>query len=161
MRKRQGAYELGSDCNNAGVRSGTLGTGETEKGNGMKKQKVTWENAVAGETIGHDKVQGKPTLGPWEAHISRWPNGKLSGKPYVYAPNGPDTYRHVCEPCLDEDGPAYIVRMQEANARLIAAAPELLSALKDCIESLERLGAFRVTCIQQAKAAIKKAEGQP
>jgi hypothetical protein len=51
-----------------------------------------------------------------------------------------------------------------ANARLIAAAPELLEALEDCVESLSRLrnadGAYRVTCLQQVRAAIAKAKGK-
>jgi hypothetical protein len=55
------------------------------------------------------------------------------------------------------------VREVEANACLIAAAPELLQVLKDCLQSLERLpdvdGAYRVTCISEAKQAIAKAEG--
>ena len=44
---------------------------------------------------------------------------------------------------------------------LIEAAPRLLTALKDCVQSLERLpdvdGAYRVTCINQAKQAIANA----
>ena len=51
----------------------------------------------------------------------------------------------------------------KANARLIAAAPELLEALEDALACLERLedkdGAYRVTCIQQCKQAIAKAKG--
>ena len=50
-----------------------------------------------------------------------------------------------------------------ANARLVAAAPELLAALEDCVQSLSRLpdtdGAWRTTCIWQAKKAIEKAKG--
>jgi hypothetical protein len=41
----------------------------------------------------------------------------------------------------------------QANARLIAAAPELLGALKD-------MGA-RYGLTEQARAAIAKAEGEP
>jgi len=53
----------------------------------------------------------------------------------------------------------------EANALLIAAAPELLAALKDCVaefngimptELVERFGATRIA----ARAAVEKAEGK-
>lgn len=51
-----------------------------------------------------------------------------------------------------------------ANALLIVAAPELLAALEDCVESLSRLpdreGAWRVTSLHQARAAIAKARGE-
>jgi len=51
-----------------------------------------------------------------------------------------------------------------ANARLIAAAPELLESAKDALESLKRLpnteGAYRITVIQELQAAIAKAEGR-
>ncbi len=53
---------------------------------------------------------------------------------------------------------------REANARLIASAPELLEALQDCVESLSRLDdkddAYRVACLKQAREAIAKAGGQ-
>lgn len=65
--------------------------------------------------------------GPWQVHITRYPNGQLSGTPYIYAPNGPDMHRHVAEVCIDDDAEAATTSMQEANARLIAAAPELLA----------------------------------
>lgn len=49
----------------------------------------------------------------------------------------------------------------EANAKLISAAPELLIAAKDALESLKRLpdaeGAFRATCIYELEHAIAKA----
>ena len=57
------------------------------------------------------------------------------------------------------------VSLQEwrANAALIAAAPEMLEALKDCVQSLLRCtnvpGAFHITCISQAQTVINKAEG--
>lgn len=52
---------------------------------------------------------------------------------------------------------------RDANAKLIAAAPELYDAAKDALESLKRLpdvdGAWRVTNIQQLENALKKAHG--
>ncbi len=45
----------------------------------------------------------------------------------------------------------------EANARLIAAAPDLLTALKTLVNTPE----VRHEDMQAAHAAIKKAEGQP
>ena len=77
----------------------------------------------------------KHTPGPWKLHLSTYPNGKLSGRPYIYAPNGPDTHRHIAEPFIDERA-APLQSMQEANACLIAAAPELLAALEHVSESV-------------------------
>lgn len=57
----------------------------------------------------------------------------------------------------------------EANARLIAAAPELLEVCKDALESLRRLPydwqpgrpvAYRVTIMQELEKAIAKAQGE-
>lgn len=49
-------------------------------------------------------------------------------------------------------------------ARAVNSHDVLVEALEDCIQSLERLpnvdGAYRVTCIQQARAAIAKAKGE-
>lgn len=49
--------------------------------------------------------------------------------------------------------------------RYQAAAYDLITAAKDALKSLERLpdteGAFRVTCIQQLKAALIKAGALP
>lgn len=76
------------------------------------------------------------------------------------------------------DGCHLTAHWVEAHAELIAQAPtlkaqrdELLAALGDCVESLERCidnpklsgsPAYRVTCIQQARAAIAacKASGK-
>ena len=54
-----------------------------------------------------------------------------------------------------------VTYQDDANARAIAALPELLAALEDCLQSLERMpeteGAYKFTCINQAKAALIKA----
>lgn len=48
---------------------------------------------------------------------------------------------------------------QEANARLVAAAPEILEALKGLVSAVEAEGdAERMT--ERARAAISKAEGK-
>lgn len=48
----------------------------------------------------------------------------------------------------------------EANARLIAAAPELLAALKECADLIVGINGRDSWHYQQAMAAIAKAEGQ-
>lgn len=82
----------------------------------------------------------KHTPGPWKLKISRYPNGELSGRPYVYAPNGPDTHRHICEPFIDSAATREIQEMQEANACLLSAALELLEACEALIELGKRGG---------------------
>lgn len=56
----------------------------------------------------------------------------------------------------------------EANARLIAAAPEMLEALKACLPLLtywyeqrqDHLGPVEKSCVGQVRDAIAKAEGK-
>jgi hypothetical protein len=51
-------------------------------------------------------------------------------------------------------------RTAEANARLIAAAPEMLQTLKDALKSLNQPGSdgYRLTCIAMVEDAIARAE---
>jgi hypothetical protein len=61
-----------------------------------------------------------------------------------------------CPPWLDE---------RRENARLIAAAPELLAALRDCVAFIERdlspeTAAHAQPELRAARAAIARAEGQ-
>lgn len=56
--------------------------------------------------------------------------------------------------CSERDGSS------EANARLIAAAPELLEALKEMLRCNHELGAISRPVANQARATISKAEGR-
>jgi len=97
------------------------------------------------------------TPGPWQLH--------KSDDTLVI---GSDC-REVAEACGDYTEEAEWPRM-EANARLIAAAPDLLSALKDARESIEALANMVSDATQfrqdvsddlaRINAAIAKAEGQ-
>lgn len=64
---------------------------------------------------------------------------------------------------LDASAPGMTPEKSLQRARLFAAAPELLSAAVDAVESLGRLpdvdGAYRTTVIQQLQSAIRKATG--
>jgi len=49
---------------------------------------------------------------------------------------------------------------QEANAHLIAAAPELYEALEKCAEVLQNFVGFSHPYIKEANAALAKARGE-
>ncbi len=51
-------------------------------------------------------------------------------------------------------------KLDRANARLIAAAPDLLDACKE-LKELEQPGSARLLGFAKAQAAIAKAEGKP
>lgn len=96
---------------------------------------------------------GKHTPGPWVAtpmvkhannafYITATPDGNNSEKEVA-----------VVGPCL--------AATTEANARLIASAPELLEAIEDCIGLLEVLvRAGPSTILDAARAVSAKARGR-
>jgi hypothetical protein len=92
----------------------------------------------------------KHTPGPWQAKagLSRW-NVTTTGQPRTF---------NIA--AINTDRPE-----QAANARLIAAAPELLEALEACAEygaiTWEHDPESEPTCYQQARAVIAKATGDP
>lgn len=94
----------------------------------------------------------KHTPGPWIATTNRYPDGQYNGRPYVYS----SKHGHIAE--------AFMVEAGEANARLIAAAPELLQALRYMVETAcpesERgsLPNSIVNGLSLCEAAIAKAE---
>ena len=102
------------------------------------------------------KEQGKHTPGPWKiaeedvtANLNGWRRNFILVHSTVYnhgqtalVPNG-----------MDERG--------EANASLIAAAPELLEALRNCVDGLGcQPGYVNTLALTRAQAAIAKAEGR-
>jgi hypothetical protein len=90
------------------------------------------------------------TPGPWHVEPEEWTEGRgsaICSKGGIVAIIDPE----VCMSAEDR-----------ANAHILAAAPELLEAAKDALESLRRLPnvdkAYRVTCMHELELAIKKAE---
>ena len=103
----------------------------------------------------------KHTPGPWEVKPYAWQRGNVS----VFAPKFGRAPYGACvayTPCSDGVGGA---EGALANARLIAAAPELLEALKfygsscDATESTP-CGYEGNLCCKRARAAIARAEGE-
>ena len=99
------------------------------------------------------------TSGPWKA------------EGYFVRQAGQAGTRMIADVCYTgphhtppDEYPKSCALVDEANARLIAASPDLLAALVDCAECLKRLpdvdGAYRATCLNQASAAINLATGQ-
>ncbi len=98
------------------------------------------------------KTENQFTPGPWQVDDCRDAHGFTTIRRADRTPHGNLKEQPIST--VFEDG----------DASLISAAPDLLAALEDCLQSLERLpdrdGAYRVTCISQARAALNKARGQ-
>jgi hypothetical protein len=95
------------------------------------------------ETTGGSPMTFTP--GPW--YVKQQEDLDPSGNGYVWAVKGkPESDKHYVQ------NPAYA--NSEANARLIAAAPDLLETLKSIARSKARI----VTLRKYAEAAIAKAE---
>lgn len=90
------------------------------------------------------------TPGPWE--IGRTNGGKVK----IYAAGRGDDWSKwwIAQPLSARP------KERDANARLIAAAPDLLKALKDVLEYMPSITAFQRERIRRAEAAIAKAEGK-
>ena len=97
-------------------------------------------------------MSAKHTPGPWAFSRSdnfgdaRFYVAQQDGAPYT--PNYSDVATLIAETVSGER-----VSIQEANARLIAAAPELLEALQEMVEIAESQGHI----VKRARAAIAKA----
>ena len=92
----------------------------------------------------------KHTPGPWRV-VDSWNDHMVEGQ------NG--------EEIIWQDGPHNTPTINEANARLIAAAPDLLEALEDLILLAQAVmhenGGYMVDDeLSDARAAIAKAKGE-
>ena len=94
------------------------------------------------------------TLGPWDWHQAKHDDGRNNGSVIADAETG--RARCVCK------APQYETDAQwAANARLIAAAPELLFALENLIGVLDGDGGTQPDAVPMGRAAIAKAYGKP
>ena len=101
----------------------------------------------------------KYTPGPWAINTA---GSAKAGQPfkvteiYVYAPDTQDDVA-ICADVIDPVTQA----PSEANARLIAAAPELLEALVMALESLDAAEVPQEwDCRKSVRSAIAKATGE-
>ncbi len=90
------------------------------------------------------------TPGPWSLKMTGWRTNPFA----IYSPRRPGAV--ACVPSrtsvpLDE---------QDANARLIAAAPDLLAALQEFVGAVDAGAKFAdVSVVDYARTAIAKAKG--
>lgn len=99
-------------------------------------------------------TQEHHTPGPWE---SAWSDGR--GVLCVRAANGD----WICGEIFNGPGKGMALAEAQANARLIAAAPDLFYALKMCVQRLERpeLSPGADVVLEKAAGALAKAQGNP
>ncbi len=102
----------------------------------------------------------KWTPGPWSVGSSDLPVSRMS----IHCKGHKDSC-HSTVALMVSRGVIGISHDEEfANARLIAAAPDLLEALKDCVAVMDReLAGLKVIQpeLSAARAAIAKATGEP
>jgi hypothetical protein len=89
----------------------------------------------------------KHTKGPWRVQKGKSVEGEYS----IESWDG-----NIATISLMEDEPEGI---EEANAHLIAAAPELLEACKLAYEKLDNITAYHQVIFEKIHSAINKAEG--
>lgn len=109
------------------------------------------------------------TLGPWKSEDWRKPNERLPWRSTgnIWAKSEYEDYpgKLICSLNQDElrENIPELTEEFEANARLIAAAPELLHALKAILGELAdirvQLPAFLAMAALNASEIIKRAEG--
>lgn len=102
----------------------------------------------------------KHTPGPWEVERWNWPM-EMTGR-YHRVLNH-ERFPTAFIPAWSEPGPFEVDGSDEAqaNARLIASAPELLEALKEIVDAADGDGWNQLDAsFKKARAAIAKATGK-
>ena len=107
-------------------------------------------------------METKHTPGPWKAERMRLtprPKDRRSG----FVVNEVNDTREFGTRICDMRTPSGMdgFRECEANAALIAAAPDLLAALRGLIDWAATMGGFEATVWDRACAAADKAEARP
>lgn len=90
----------------------------------------------------------KHTAGPWVVSAN---------SPFLVRAGDDTTGRHIAHAGPASHHPSFEV--DEPNARLIAAAPDLLEALERAVDRLEGAGLFYSEAAIRARATIAKATG--
>ena len=96
----------------------------------------------------------KFTPGPWYVGTGTYEDRNIYSVASVTDDEG-FTYQPIVA-SAEDDG----IKCWDANARLIAAAPELLEALKWMVLRTEEGGYLDGKCLEEARAAIARATGE-
>lgn len=113
-------------------------------------------------------TEQKHTPGPWvvSRESNEWnsptaPRREIDALKACEFGGEPTRYRLACVQYPPTQAGTMGAQEREANARLIAAAPDLLAALKDIIEGVDECWMFdNPGSVDRAQAAIDKAEGR-
>ena len=105
-------------------------------------------------------MNAKHTPGPWNIGSSDLPVSRMS----IHCKGHKDSCHSTVALMVSRGAIGISPDEEFANARLIAAAPELLEALEDCVAVMDRelagLKAIQPE-LSSARAAIAKATGEP
>lgn len=96
----------------------------------------------------------KHTPGPWRMHRHHKP---ISNQWIFQVVTDEEYGEIVAGTCTNPQRPEDV---READAHLIAAAPDLLEALENCVDLIELISPIEGDEIRRARAAIAKARGE-
>lgn len=138
----------------------------TLEGQVWVRQEYVTRRALAKADVQEDASVGKHTPGPWYAMTRE--SGGLLDQATVCSEHETDGEPTFIADTMGLDGEVPL-EQRKANARLMAAAPDMLKALTDAIPALVRMHgmtaagknrSLRLAQLNAARAAISKAEGR-